>query len=78
MNSNGTWDGPGGGDQLSIFGTYAMAPVSGDWNGDLVLELGAYESGQWYLDASGSGDWGAGDLQYSFGTGAMIPVTGKW
>jgi len=62
-------------------GSGHMTPVSGNWNGAGVTEIGAYLNGAWYLDYNGNGAWNGmagGDKQYSFGSASMTPVTGDW
>jgi len=83
-DNNGEWspDSLGGTDlQVGSFGTMAMAPVVGDWNGDGLKTIGTFEKGQWYLDMNGNDLWegpSGGDLLYTFGSAAMTPVVGDW
>ena len=41
-------------------------------------KLGVYKDGNWYIDSSGDGMYGAGDNHYSFGLPFWTPVTGDW
>jgi Divergent InlB B-repeat domain len=58
-------------------------PVTGDWNGDGVTQVGLYRpsTGQWFLDRNGDRSWDGcrRDLCISsFGTAEDLPVTGDW
>ena len=54
-------------------------PVVGDWNGSGTAKAGVFNSGTWYLDINGDGQWIAGtDAVLGFGTVGDIPVTGDW
>ena len=58
-------------------------PVTGDWNGDGVTQVGLYRpsTGQWFLDRNGDRSWDGcrRDLCISsFGTAGDLPVTGDW
>jgi hypothetical protein len=61
-----------------VFGHPAGRPVTGDWNGDGVTDIGVYVDGQWFLDLNGNGRWDEGDLWAKLGTEADLPVTGDW
>jgi Protein of unknown function (DUF1566) len=82
-NGNGQWDGEAT-DQFAIFGiglTNAV-PVTGDWNGDGIAEIGIYHQGYWYLDMNGNWQWDGepADQFGVFGVGltGAVPVPGKW
>jgi hypothetical protein len=79
VNGNGQWDGCGT-DRCINFGTSGDLPVTGDWNGDGIYEVGTFRptTGYWYLDLNGNGQWdGCGvDGCYYFGTAADLPVVG--
>ena len=58
-------------------------PVTGNWNGDGVTQVGLYRpsTGQWFLDLNGDKSWDGcrRDLCISsFGTAGDLPVTGDW
>jgi hypothetical protein len=58
-------------------------PVTGDWNGDGVTQVGLYRpsTGQWFLDRNGDRSWDGcrRDLCISeFGSAEDLPVTGDW
>jgi hypothetical protein len=83
-DNNGVWSpvSLGGTDLLGAsFGTMDMVPLVGNWDGDGLKTVGAFENGLWYLDANGNDQWdgqGGGDLLYSFGSALMTPVVGDW
>ncbi len=83
-NRNFIWDGTGPGkDTVLNFGFTWAAPVTGDWNGDGVSEIGIYDDdGIWYLDANGNSQWdGTGpgkDSVFRFGAAGFTPVVGDW
>ena len=53
-------------------------PVTGDFNGDGVDEIGVFIDGQWFLDLNGNGVWDDGDLWAKLGDDGDLPVTGDW
>jgi serine-aspartate repeat-containing protein C/D/E len=83
MNGNGIWeDMPT--DTYGQFGTGLPnpVPVTGDWNGDGVTEIGIYSDGHWYLDKNSTWAW-EGEPADTFGQFGMglpnpVPVTGDW
>jgi protocatechuate 3,4-dioxygenase beta subunit len=60
------------------FGRANALPVTGDWNGDGVTDLGVFVDGQWFLDLNGNGVWDEGDLWAKLGTEDDLPVAGDW
>ena len=68
------------GAELSEFslGDSEAIPVSGDWDGDGVTDIGVFIAGNWYLDLNGDGRWDRGDLWAKLGSEADLPVTGDW
>ena len=87
MNGNSAWDGPPTDAYYPDFGKglTGAVPVTGDWDGDGVTEIGLFSSatGSWYLDRSGNGSWDGkpADAYYpDFGKGlaGAVPVTGDW
>ncbi len=64
--------------QRAIFGTQGSIPVTGDFNGDGVSEVGVFISGEWYIDVNGNGIWDEGDLWAKLGHRDDLPVTGDW
>jgi hypothetical protein len=62
----------------AVFGHPNARPVTGDFNGDGVWDIGVFVDGRWYLDLDGDGHWDDGDLWAKLGTEADRPVTGDW
>ena len=60
------------------FGTSTSVPVTGDFNGDGVTDIGVFVDGQWFLDLNGNGKWDEGDLWAQLGSQDDLPVTGDW
>jgi hypothetical protein len=85
---NGTWtlDSNGNGvldagvDTTFKFGMFGDIPVTGDWNGDGIIEIGVFRNGTWVLDLNGSKVWDGTptDGLFKFGMFDDIPVTGDW
>jgi thermitase len=69
---------------IKSFGISTDKPVSGDWNGDGIDELGVFRGngywGNWYLDHDQSWSWSSDDLNWikSFGISTDKPVPGDW
>jgi serine-aspartate repeat-containing protein C/D/E len=64
--------------RTAVFGNENATPVTGDFNGDGVTDIGVYVDGQWFLDLNGNGRWDEGDLWARLGTRDDLPVTGDW
>jgi len=60
------------------FGNARSVPVTGDFNGDGVTDIGVFIDGQWFLDLNGNGRWDEGDLWAQLGSQEDTPVTGDW
>jgi hypothetical protein len=84
-NGSGAWDGTPT-DTLSYFGSglVGTVPVTGDWNASGSTKVGLFvpSTGEWFLDADGSGAWNGTptDALAYFGAGltGVVPVSGKW
>jgi hypothetical protein len=61
-----------------VFGALNAIPVTGDFNGDGVTDIGVFVAGHWYLDLNGNGRWDEGDLWAQLGSQDDLPVTGDW
>jgi hypothetical protein len=61
-----------------MFGRANATPVTGDFNGDGVTDVGVFVDGQWFLDLNGNGVWDQGDLWAQLGSQDDLPVTGDW
>ncbi|MDA7951614.1 MAG: hypothetical protein MPJ24_09020 [Pirellulaceae bacterium] len=64
--------------EQNIFGFAGATPVSGDFNGDGISEMGLFYKGEWYLDLNGNGTWDEDDLWAQLGNEEDRPVVGDW
>ncbi|MBI2824818.1 MAG: carboxypeptidase regulatory-like domain-containing protein [Planctomycetia bacterium] len=67
-----------GGRQVFRFGMRNGIPVTGDFNGDGITDIGFYYKGEWFIDLDGNGAWDSGDLWAKLGYDGDKPVTGDW
>ena len=59
--------------------TQGDMPIVGDWNGDGIDEIGAFNSlGWWYLDINGNRRWDDEDQYFAFGQPGDEPLVGDW
>jgi uncharacterized membrane protein len=77
-NGNGIWE-----KSIDVlhrnFGRIGDLPVTGDWNGDGITDIGFYRDGKWRLDTNGNGVRDAGDtLVDNFGRAGDQPLSGDW
>ena len=79
VNDNQQWDGEPP-DRNGYFDLGGGTAVAGDWNGDGLTDMGAFDAGQWRLDTNGNGLWDgcAIDGCASFGLAGDHPVVGDW
>jgi protocatechuate 3,4-dioxygenase beta subunit len=81
---SGQWTMPAADDRLHqltfehLFGHEDAIPVTGDFDGNGITEIGVYIRGDWFLDLNGNGRWDEGDLWLHLGSNADQPVTGDW
>jgi protocatechuate 3,4-dioxygenase beta subunit len=61
-----------------LFGIYDAIPVTGDFNGDGVTEVGVFYHGEWFIDLNGNGRWDQEDLWARLGSDSDLPVVGDW
>ncbi len=61
-----------------VFGMPGAIPISGDFNGDGVSEVGLYFEGDWYIDVNGNGRWDEEDLWARLGSKEDLPIVGDW
>jgi len=60
------------------FGLAGGIPVTGDFDGDGISEVGVFFDGIWFLDLNGNGIWDDADLWARLGKAGDVPVTGDW
>jgi len=83
MNGNWQWDGEDV-DVRAVFGVGLpnAIPVTGDWNGDGITEIGIYSNGNWYLDINANWQWDGEDVDvwsvFDVRLPNAVPVTGDW
>jgi hypothetical protein len=65
-------------DHVFRYGDGQDLPVSGDWNGDGIDNIGIFRDGQWFLDTDGDGRWTSNDVKVTFGQKGDLPVVGDW
>lgn len=61
-----------------IFGLEDGIPVTGDFNGDGITDIGVFAGGEWFLDLNGNHAWDEADLWIQLGAEGDRPVTGDW
>ena len=82
-NGNGQWDGCGVDKCFGPFGGNGYLPIVGDWSGTGQVGIGVFypETGEWFLDKNGSGQWDGCAIDAClgpFGYAGELPVVGKW
>jgi serine-aspartate repeat-containing protein C/D/E len=60
------------------FGMRNGIPVTGDFNGDGITDVGFFYGGEWFIDLDDNGQWDQGDLWAKLGHEGDLPVTGDW
>ncbi len=65
-------------DHVFHYGTPVDTPVTGDWNGDGVRQIGVFHDGQWNLDTNGDGRFTEVDAAFTFGQAGDKPVVGDF
>lgn len=61
-----------------VFGLIDSVPITGDFNGDGMTDVGVFKNGEWFIDVNGNGQWDADDLWAKLGSRDDKPVTGDW
>lgn len=61
-----------------VFGKLGGTPITGDFDGDGVTDVGVFKDGEWFIDLNGNGVWDEGDLWAKLGNRDDKPVTGDW
>ncbi len=65
-------------DHVFRYGASAHIPVTGDWSGDGIKNIGIFEDGRWHLDEDGNGLWTAADREVVYGQAGDLPVVGDF
>jgi len=65
-------------DHVFRYGAGAQIPVTGDWSGDGIKNIGVFRDGQWRLDADGDGRWSENDRVFQYGQAGDLPVVGDF
>lgn len=55
-----------------------IVPVTGDWNGNGIRSIGAFEGGSWRLDVNGDGLYDQRDIVAQFGRAGDVPIVGDF
>ncbi|MBL9123528.1 MAG: carboxypeptidase regulatory-like domain-containing protein, partial [Planctomycetaceae bacterium] len=61
-----------------VFGLADGIPVTGDFNGDGITDIGVFADGEWFIDLNGNGIWDEDDLWVKLGAAGDLPITGDW
>ena len=65
-------------DHVFRYGAGAQLPVTGDWSGDGIKNIGVFQDGRWRLDADGDGRWSEHDRAFEYGQPGDLPVVGDF
>lgn len=65
-------------DHVFQYGTHAQIPLTGDWNGDGIQNIGVFHEGHWRLDVDGDGHYTDRDRMLEFGRPGDLPVVGDF
>ncbi len=65
-------------DHVFRFGVSDDIPITGDWNGDGITNIGVFRSGTWYLDLDADGRFTEHDLVIHYGAEGDTPVVGDF
>ncbi len=65
-------------DHVFLYGAGVQIPVTGDWSGDGIKNIGVFRDGRWRLDADGDGRWSKGDRVFEYGAAGDLPVVGDF
>jgi hypothetical protein len=65
-------------DHVFRYGNSDHVPVTGDWTGDGIKNVGIFRHGGWVLDADGDGRWSNGDWIVQYGRAGDLPVVGDF
>lgn len=65
-------------DHVFQFGEGVDTPVSGDWNGDGIDQIGTFRGGTWVLDSEGDGRRKVDEMSFEFGRPGDRPIVGDF
>lgn len=65
-------------DHVFRYGAHLNVPVTGDWTGDGIKNIGVFHDGRWILDEDGDGRWTDRDPMFQFGQPGDLPVVGDF
>ncbi len=65
-------------DHVFQFGEDVDTPVSGDWNGDGIDQIGVFRGGTWVLDSEGDGRRKTTETTFDFGQPGDRPIVGDF
>ncbi len=65
-------------DHVFHYGAAVDVPVTGDWNGDGIRQIGVFHNGQWNLDLDGDGRFTERDAAFTFGEAGDVAVAGDF
>jgi hypothetical protein len=65
-------------DHVFHYGAPADVPVTGDWNGDGIRQIGVFRAGSWAFDLDGDGRYTNVDALAKFGQAGDKPVVGDF
>ena len=65
-------------DHVFQYGEQPDTPVTGDWNGDGIDQIGIFRDGRWLIDADGDGRWTKRDERSEFGQAGDEPIVGDF
>lgn len=65
-------------DHVFHYGNRDHVPITGDWTGDGIKNIGIFRHGRWVLDADGDGRVTGADWRVQFGRTGDLPVVGDF
>jgi hypothetical protein len=65
-------------DHVFRYGAGVHLPVTGDWSGDGIRNIGVFCDGRWHLDEDGNGRWTIADREVVYGQAGDLPVVGDF
>ncbi|OYP33203.1 hypothetical protein CGZ80_18395 [Rhodopirellula sp. MGV] len=65
-------------DHVFQYGEDVDTPITGDWNGDGIDQIGIFRAGIWVLDAEGDGRRKLGEERFEFGKPGDTPIVGDF